>query len=127
MGPLMRQDWLTVRLVEELQERIEDGQEIGSIVSGLHGATLPGLVEYRCLQRATSRSIPTLPPAVTSSTIGKAFHSLRQSLDHQRSGAAPSALRRIDAQPAEFYLIGTVVELGSDDWKTFTIRFARSA
>ena len=42
----MSQSWLTVRLVEELQERIEAGQEIGSIVSGLQGTTLPGLVEY---------------------------------------------------------------------------------
>jgi hypothetical protein len=31
----MSQNWLTVRLVEELQERIEDGREIDSIVSAL--------------------------------------------------------------------------------------------
>ena len=70
----MSLNWLTVRLDEELQERIEDGREIDSIVSALQGATLPGLVEYRCLRRDSKpHTTPHLPPAVNSSTVGKAF------------------------------------------------------
>jgi anti-sigma regulatory factor (Ser/Thr protein kinase) len=123
----MSEKWLTVKLVEEIQERVEDGQEIDSIVSALQGATLPGLVEYRCLRRASNRTTPPLPPAVSSSTVGKAFHALRPPPARGRSGVGPSPRRTIRTQPVEFYLIGTGTELESDNWKAFTIRFARSA
>jgi anti-sigma regulatory factor (Ser/Thr protein kinase) len=123
----MSQNWLTVKLVEEMQERVEDGREIDSIVSALQGATLPGLVEYRCLRRASNRTTPQLPPAVNSSTVGKAFHALRPTPGQGRSGVELFPRRTIGARPAEFYLIGAEAELESDDWKAFTIRFARSA
>ena len=122
----MNEFWLTVKLVEEMQERVEDGREIDSIVSALKGTTLPGLVEYRCLRRASSGRTPPLPSAVKSSTVGKAFQALRPSPSQRRPGVGPSR-RTISAQPAEFYLLGTEDELESDDWKTFTIRFVRSA
>jgi len=120
----MGQEWLTVKMVGELQECIEDGRDIGSLVSSLHGATLPGLVEYRCLRRFKKDLVPPLPPAISSSTIGMAFNALRPS-QPLRTGTSP--LRRIDVLPAEFYLRHGKADLEDENWLAFTIRFARSA
>lgn len=120
----MGQEWLTVKMVGEIQECIEDGRDIGSLVSSLQGATLPGFVEYRCLLRSKKDLVPPLPPAIISSTIGMAFEALRPS--HAiRTGM--SSLRRIDMLPAEFYLMKSEADLEDENWKAFTIRFARSA
>jgi hypothetical protein len=124
---MTRQDWLTVRKVEELQECIEDGRDIGSHVSSLSGATLPGLVEYRCLRRIKKDLVPPLPPAISSSPIGKAFNALRPSQSGGQSKTGSSHLRRIDPLPVEFYLISTQTDPSDENWKAFTIRFARSA
>jgi anti-sigma regulatory factor (Ser/Thr protein kinase) len=123
----MSHDWLTVEMVGELQECIEDGRDIDSLVSSLLGASLPGFVEYRCLRRVKKDLVPPLPIAITSSTIGKAFGALRPSVSLQTARTVSSQLRRIDSLPAEFYLINTQVDLGDENWKAFTIRFARSA
>lgn len=124
---MMRQSWLTVQMVGELQECIEDGRDIGPLVSSLHGATLPGFVEYRCLRRIKNDLVPPLPPTITSSMIGRAFEALRPSNSAGKARTASSHLRRVDSLPAEFYLIDTQTEPGSDNWMAFTIRFARSA
>jgi anti-sigma regulatory factor (Ser/Thr protein kinase) len=115
---------LTVRMVGEIQECIEDGRDIGSLVSSLQGATLPGFVEYRCLLRSKKDVVPPLPPAIGASSLGRAFEALRPSQSH-RKGKSPS--RRIDALPAEFYLMNSVADLEDENWKAFTIRFTRSA
>ena len=122
----MNRDWLTVQLVEQLQERIENDQEISSIVASLRGATLPGLMEYGCLRKALVNSIPSLPPAIVSSTIGKALSAVPSALGLRTVGAARPARRRIDVQPAEFYVASSEDDL-EDNWKAFSIRFARSA
>lgn len=123
----MAQNWLTARLVEELQERIEDGLEIDAIVAVLQGTTLPGLVEYRCLRRTSAVSVPALPEPVMSSVIGRAFAALRPSPHHSNPSGGTSPLRRIDRRPAEFWAIRNANDLQTEEWQAFTIRFARSA
>lgn len=120
----MGQSWLTVAMVGELQECMEDGRDIGPLVSSLRGATLPGFVEYRCLRRAKKDRIPPLPPAIGSSPLGKAFAALRPA---PSSRTVTASSRRIDVQPAEFHLLHTDADPEDIDWKAFTIRFNRSA
>lgn len=115
----MGQSWLTVEMVGELQECLEDGRDLRPLVSSLQGATLPGLVEYHCLGRVKAGVVPPLPPAINSSTIGRAFAALRRT--------ATSSSRRIDVQPAEFHLLHTDADPEDLNWKAFTIRFNRSA
>jgi anti-sigma regulatory factor (Ser/Thr protein kinase) len=119
----MVQDWLTVEVVGELQECIEDGRDIGPLVSALRNTTLPGFVEYRCLGRAKKGLVPPLPPAISTSTIGRAF----DALGARASSVAALPSLRIDRQTAEFHLLRSEDDLTADRWKTFTIRFARSA
>lgn len=116
-----------MKMVGELQECIEDGRDIESVVSSLHGATLPGLVEYRCLRRAMKGIVPPLPPAVSMSTIGKALYDLGPSRNGRAARAGATALRRIDTSPAEFFLIHPESYLEDENWKPYTVRFVRSA
>jgi anti-sigma regulatory factor (Ser/Thr protein kinase) len=123
----MERNWLTARLVEEFQQRLENGLEIGSAVAALRGATLPGIVEYRCLRRASNGQVPALPEAVMASVLGQAFRTLRPASNRQEGSASHKSVRRIDTLPAEFYLIETETDLQTEEWRLFTIRFSRSA
>jgi hypothetical protein len=122
----MNRDWLTVQLVEELQERAESGRAIDSIVGSLIGTTLPGIMEYGCLRKSSAISLPSLPSSVESSLLGKALSAVPSALGLRADGAARPPLRRIDVRLAEFYVATTEDDL-DDNWKQFSIRFARSA
>src|SRR5208337_4594172 len=123
----MDQEWLTVRLVEQLQELVEDGREIASILTRLRGATLPGLMEYGCLKHSSRTLLTPLPSSIVSSTIGRALNAVDSVLGTRNDGTAHPQPRRIDVRPAEFYVVRTEDDLLDENWKTFTIRFARSA
>jgi hypothetical protein len=120
-------DWLTVGLVEQLQERIEDGHGIASILANLRGATLPGLMEYGCLRNSLGISLGALPSAIVFSTIGKSLSAVPSALGLRKDGTAYSRSRTIEARPAEFCVVRDENELCEENWEIFTIRFARSA
>ena len=120
-------DWLTVELVEEFQNLIDAPQTIQTVVAGLRGASLPGLLEYGCLRWSQGDGkLPPLPETVCDSDIGRALNEVRSVLGVRASGPPKQALKRLDVQPAEFCTLHAESDLQSSDWQEFLIRYERS-
>jgi len=120
-------DCLTVQLVEELQGIVPDRGRIEAIVSGLRGATLPGIVEYGCLRWANRDYIPPLPSAIAESSLGLAMREVRSELGLRSSGPPKSPMRRLDEQPVEFHVVESEEDLEQEELSLFLLRFERSA
>lgn len=127
--------WLTSEQVEHIQWAVHRSRPIVNFVNGLRYATLPALLEYACL-RATlgPETIPPLPTAITTSTLGKALDAVPSPLGTRIVGRTGVSLTRVDTQTAEFFSISTEDELerhAQDDppkpWELYAIRFSRSA
>ena len=120
-------DWLTVELVEELQNLLDAPQTIQNVVAGLRGASLPGLLEYGCLRWSQGDGkLPPLPEAVCNSDIGRALNEVRSDLGVRASGPPKQALKRLDVQPVEFCTLHSDSDLQSSEWQEFVIRYERS-
>ena len=118
---------LTVSLVEELQHLVPDYQRINFVVAALHGATLPGIVEYGCFRWANDHRISALPPVIADSPVGLALREVRSQLGLRSSGPPKSPMRRLDEQPVEFFVVESEQDVDQQDWSLFLIRFERSA
>lgn len=128
MGVQMRTDWLTVALVEEIHRAVLRGRDVTRAVSGLAGATVPGLLEYGCLGWAMrGGSLPALPPAVSGSDIGRALNVVPSVLGLRTDAPSPRSLRRLDAQTAEFLALRSENDLTDEGWEHFAARFETSA
>ncbi len=124
----MRADWLTVKLVEELQRSLERSQPVAKVVAQLKGATLSGLSEYGCLRFSISDgSLPDLPPAIGASPLGRALLAVRSDLGLRSDGPPKRPLRRLDPQTAEFQTIEGEADLAGENWELFAGRFDASA
>ena len=124
----MRTDWLTVGLVEEIHRTLLRGRDVGAVVAGLDGATLPALLEYGCLRWARRRNpLPGLPNRVMASTLGHALNLVRSPLGIRADGPQQRPLRRLDPLPAEFLVIRGEDSLTNEEWHHFAGRFESSA
>jgi anti-sigma regulatory factor (Ser/Thr protein kinase) len=120
-------DWLTVELVEELQNLIEAPQTIQQVVAGLKGASLPGLLEYGCLRWSQGDGrLPLLPQAIWESDIGRALNEVRSELGLRAVGPPKQALKRLDIQPVEFCTLHAETDMEASEWQEFVIRYERS-
>ncbi len=124
----MASDWLTTAMVEELHRATSNGSPVRSVIGGLRGTTLPGIVEYGCLRWALRRAdLPALPQAVLSSTVGQALGEVPSALGVRSSGPPAEPIRRLDCKSAEFITISTEGDLTNEAWEHYSIRFNRSA
>src|SRR5438128_631919 len=124
----MHTDWLTVALVEDLHRAVLLGKDVAGVVSGLNGATLPGLLEYGCLRWARrDHPLPPLPEQVVTADLGRELRAVRSDLSLRSDGPQKCPLRRLDPQPAEFLVLDTEDELAGDQWDHFAGRFEASA
>jgi hypothetical protein len=124
----MRTDLLTVSLVEELHWSVLQGKDISGIVSGLVGATLPGLLEFGCLRWSQrDGSVPGLPERVAASDLGRALAAVPSPLGFRSNGAQPRPVRRLDPRPAEFRVLRGEDDVLGDGWDHFAGRFEVSA
>lgn len=120
--------WLTVRLVEEIQEAVQAGHSVSSVVTSLQQTTLPALLEYGCLRwKMNSDAIPPLPPTIVSSPLGKALRQVTSELGLRKSGDGKRAQRHIAIQEMEFCALQCEEEIDERTWQEFEIRFDRSA
>jgi anti-sigma regulatory factor (Ser/Thr protein kinase) len=124
----MQEHWLTVKLVESVHHALMSGRSVAATVANLRGATLPGLLEYKCLQWAlNSSTLPPLPPTILSSPLGMALGQVRSDLGLRTSGPQKGPQANIDARPVEFCVIQHQDELEQRTWQQFETRFPRSA
>jgi hypothetical protein len=124
----MRTDWLSVALVEEIHRAITRRKPVADVVTGLCGATLPGLLEYGCLRRTYGHGvIPPLPAKIIESDLGKALKAVRSVLRVRASGSQKPSFRRHDPQSAEFHVVAVEDDIATGDWQNFTNRFDASA
>jgi hypothetical protein len=83
----MHEHWLTVKLVEGIHNAVLSGRSVTTTVGNLEGATLPALLEYRCLQWAFKFStVPPLPQAIVSSPLGVALARVKSDLGLRTTG-----------------------------------------
>jgi hypothetical protein len=122
-------DCLSVKLVEDLHQAVQQKVPVGTVVAALKTATLPGLLEYGCLRWLVNDDsvVPPLPPAVLNSPLGQAVQQVRSELGPRRTGREKQPLNRVDTQPSEFHVLDGEAGLEAPDWEHFGIRFARSA
>ena len=120
----MRDGWLTVRLVEDMQYMLHAGRPIDAIVSGLRSATLPAIIQYRSLAWTGEKKVPDLPRAIMQSNVGRALASF-EGLLCTKSGFRPA--RTVRAHTAESFALSTQDDLVSEAWELFEVRFNRSA
>jgi hypothetical protein len=124
----MQEDWLTVKLVEEIHDAVLAGLPVASTVAGLQRATLPALLEYGCLQWALNSSkVPPLPQALLSLPVGLALSQVKSDLGLRTSGPQKGPLGHINSQLVEFCVIQGQDEVDERPWQEFEIRFDRSA
>src|SRR5947209_16330456 len=124
----MQENWLTVKLVEEIHDAVQAGLPVASTVANLQGATLPALLEYGCLRWAlNSSTVPALPQSLVSSPLGLALSQVKSDLGLRTSGQQKGPQGHIDTQPVEFCVIQGQGELDERPWQEFEIRFDRSA
>ena len=127
--------WLTSEQVEHIQWAVHRSRPVGNFVNGLRYATLPALLEYGCLRATVGpETIPPLPTAITTSTLGKALDAVPSPLGTRIGGRTGASLARVDTQAIEFFSISTEDELERDSqddrpkpWELYAIRFSRSA
>ena len=121
-------DWLTTSVVEDIHHVINSGLLVEDAVGRLRGATLPGILEYGCLRWAFQEAcLPPLPLTIASSPLGTALASVASALGMSSDAPARQPLRRVDLQPAEFFLLRGEEQLTGEAWDHFQIRFSRSA
>lgn len=118
---------LTVGLVEELQSLLPDHGRISAIVTELHDATLPGIIEYGCLRWTHGNLIPPLPSVVADSPVGLALREVRSELGLRSSGPPQSPMRRLDGRAVEFFVVESEQDFDQQEWNLFLIRFERAA
>lgn len=119
---------LTVDDVERVQRAVQRGRPVATFVEGLRSATLPALLEYGCLQYADETGlIPSLPPAVQGSDLGRTLAAVPSPLGLRSDGQTRTPPARIDTCPAEFVSLTREDELDEQPWNLFVIRFTRSA
>jgi anti-sigma regulatory factor (Ser/Thr protein kinase) len=124
----MRTDWLTVGLVEEIHRAVLRDVAVGAVVEQLKGASLPGLLEYQCLRWAfRDGSVPSLPPCVQASALGKALLATPCDLGLRQKGSTGRRLGRLDPQDVELHVVGREGDLAREEWDHFTTRFDASA
>jgi hypothetical protein len=98
------------------------------VVSGLKGATLPGLLEYGCLRWARREgTFPALPQAIAASELGRALDAVPSDLGLRSNGLQKSLPRRLDPQVAEYLALEGEDDLAGEGWKLFAGRFDASA
>jgi hypothetical protein len=124
----MNNGWLTVKFVEDLHRAVCNRREVSAAIASLRNTTLPALLEYCCLKKSLpASSLPELPKAVLESTVGQALSQVRSDLGLRTCGPAKAALKRVDAQPIEFWTIEGENGITDRSWEVFEIRFNRSA
>jgi hypothetical protein len=124
----MNDGWLTVKFVEALHHAVRNRRDVAPAVAALRNATLPGLMEYGCLKRTLpSSSLPDLPPAILDSPVGKALRQVRSDLGLRTTGRGRPALKRVEPQAVEFWVIEGEDGFADQSWGVFEIRFNRSA
>ena len=125
----MRTDVLSVALVEEIHRAMLRGGDMAGVVSGLEGATLPGLLEYGCLRWSCryDGTMPDLPRAVTSSDLGRALGLVRSELGLSMNAPQRSPSRHLDPLSAEFFTVQGAHDLVREEWDYFATRFDASA
>ena len=125
----MRTDWLTVALVEEIHRAVLVGKALAGVVSQLKGATLPGLLEYGCLRWSRrDGSVPPLPKGrFAGAPLVRALSCVRSDLGLSANGRTKRPPRRLDPQPAEFWLLQGEHDLAGEGWELFAGRFDASA
>lgn len=131
----MMPEWLTAEQVEHIQWAVLRNRPVGSFVSGLRHATLPGLLEYGCLRAQFGHEvIPPLPPAVLSTSLGESLDSIPSPLGTRTGTQAIARPARVDTKNVEFFSIASEDEMGNDPpddqwtpWQLYAIRFSRSA
>jgi hypothetical protein len=123
----MPMEYLTVKLVEEIQEAAQMGVAVDGAIARLQHATLPALLEYGCLRWATNGTFPPLPQAVEASPLGQALLQVRSELGLRSTGPQKPRLKRLDTQPIEFHVIDGRDGFDDEEWGQFEIRFDRSA
>lgn len=107
---------------------MNNGSSVRSVIGGLRGTTLPGIMEYGCLRWAFERTdLSPLPESILSSTIGEALNAVSSALGVRSSGPSAQPIRRLDCRPVEFITISTEEDLSNEAWEHFAIRFNRSA
>ena len=123
----MYENWLTVKVVEGIHNALLSGRSVAATVANLQGATLPALLEYKCLQWALKSSVPPLPKCIVSSALGLALAQVRSDLGLRTTGPQKGPQGNIDTQPVEFCVMQSLDDLEERTWQEFEIRFDRSA
>jgi anti-sigma regulatory factor (Ser/Thr protein kinase) len=118
--------WLTCESVEELQQAAEVGRPTATFVNSLKAATLPGIVEYGCAKWHRP-SLPSLPPSIASSPLGRALLEVKSDLGLRKNGEQRLAPRTITPEMHEFYVLDGDEPTVNRDWREFLIRFRQSA
>lgn len=107
---------------------MNNGSPVRSVIGGLRGTTLPGIMEYGCLRWAFEHTdLSPLPQAVLSSTVGEALKAVSSALGIRSSGPPAQPIRRLDCRSVEFITISTEEDLTNEAWEYYVIRFNRSA
>lgn len=121
-------NWLTVDVVEDLQHAIARGKSVSDAVANLNGSTLPGIMEYGCLQHMMGpKALPMLPEPVVQSRLGRALQAVKSGLGLRNEGRHKIPLKNIDAQWEEFFVLHGECDLEHNDWELFGARLTRSA
>ena len=117
---------LTVGLVEELQQLASLGKSVAPIVQALQSASLPGIMEYGSF-RSSVPSVPELPPAVWSSSVGKALQLVRSKMELRTIGTQREPPRNMTPCEHEFFVLEGDDPQESQPWKEYLLRFRQSS
>jgi hypothetical protein len=121
---------LAVSVVEGIHSAAVRGQTalVEAAVGSLADATLPGLVEYQCLQHSTHGTLPLppLPRAVRSSLLGAALAQVVCPFGFRTSGRN-AVNTSVNPSAAEFFVLRTEAHYGGHDYRLFETRWARAA
>jgi anti-sigma regulatory factor (Ser/Thr protein kinase) len=122
----MEENWLTVGSVTDIQYAVQANRAVRSKIESLQGATLPALIEYKCLVWSRTVVLPPLPPTIEHSDLGIALASLEMRI---RAGcqARPTDMPTLQGHSAEFTLLSHKEQLLCDPWALFEARLNRSA
>ncbi|MBN9119922.1 MAG: hypothetical protein J0I06_12300 [Planctomycetes bacterium] len=121
-------NWLTVELVEGLQQAIRQGMPVHDHINNIQHATLAGLLEYGCLRyTAASDSLPPLPAVVQISPLGRALSEIRSPLGLRSSGSQKPHIRSVDTREVEFHALEGENPTLEPAWEDYMVRFVRSA